>query len=274
MRDKYKIIKLTAAFVLVLGAGFLFLNNQKNSNLDAAENNAENVTENPEAEEITPNIEASAPEQKQKTSSDSLQNYDSQSKNLTVPFVVQAPFANWKDPIFQNACEEASVVMAMGWLNDVQHISPQETQKQILDIAKWEDENFGYNADTDVSDIAKIFRQKFKIENVQIKEGITSEDIATELEKGSLILVPAFGQALHNPNFTQPGPIAHMLVVTGYDKKSHEFVTNDPGTKRGAGYRYKDRVLFDAIWKYPSGPGPLEKPAKGKISKAMIVLKK
>ena len=44
-----------------------------------------------------------------------------------------------------------------------------------------------------------------------------------------------------------------MLVVTGYDAEKKEFITNDPGTRKGAGYRYPEQVLFDAIREYPTG---------------------
>jgi hypothetical protein len=32
-----------------------------------------------------------------------------------------------------------------------------------------------------------------------------------------------------------------------------EFITNDPGTKRGFHYRYNEKVLYNAIRNYPTG---------------------
>lgn len=190
---------------------------------------------------------------------------------LQVPFIVQAPFGNWSDPVFQNACEESSIVMVMGWLNGDKTISPQEAQQQILAIVDFENKAFGYNADTDVSDVQKIFQQYYHKQNIRMQENISVEDIKNELQKGNLVLVPAFGQALGNPNYTPPGPIAHMLVIIGYDSATKEFITNDSGTRHGAGYRYAEKVLFDAIWEYPSGPGPLD-PPKAVRKKAMLVV--
>jgi len=191
-----------------------------------------------------------------------------------VPFIVQAPFANWSDPIFQNACEEASVVMAMGWINGKTSISPHNVSNQILDIVAFENKTFGYNADTNVFDIARIFKEHFNQQNVRVQENITSDDIKGELQKGNLVLVPAFGQALGNPNYTAPGPIGHMLTIIGYDANAKQFVTNDPGTKHGKGYRYAENVLFNAIWEYPSGDGPLNPPAKADMKKAMVIVSK
>ncbi|EKE12016.1 MAG: hypothetical protein ACD_14C00040G0002 [uncultured bacterium] len=192
---------------------------------------------------------------------------------LDVPFIVQAPLGNWSDPVFQNACEESSIVMAMGWVNGAKTISSQAAMEQINNIVKFENETFGYNADTDMSDVEKIFKQYFNHQNVTVKEDVMIEDIVNELQYGNLLIAPVFGQALGNPFFTSPGPIAHMLVVIGYDGESKEFITNDPGTKRGADYRYDEKVLFEAIWEYPSGKGPIETPVKGGIEKTVLIIK-
>lgn len=212
------------------------------------------------------------------SSSSSSQNSSSSAQistltKLDVPFIVQAPFGNWSDPVFQNACEEASIVMAMGWVNGTKSISPQDAKTKIQDIVSFENKNFGYSIDTDVFDIKKIFNQHFNLQNVNVKENITLADIKNALSLGNLVLVPAFGQALHNPNYTAPGPIAHMLVIIGYDPTTEEFITNDTGTKHGAGYRYNENTLFGAIWSYPSGKKVPDKPT-GKLKKAMIMIQK
>lgn len=192
---------------------------------------------------------------------------------LDVPFVVQAPFGNWDDPIFQNGCEEASILMAVNWLNGIQKVSPSAAQTQIHDIVDFENTTFGYNTDTDVFDVQKIFQDLFKKQNVSVQENIKLDDIKQELQNGNLVLVPAFGQALGNPNYTAPGPVEHMLVVIGYDPATREFITNDPGTRHGSKYRYGEDVFFDAIWGYPSGATAMSAPT-GILKKAMIVVKK
>lgn len=208
---------------------------------------------------------------KSETKTDDEKNINS---NQNVPFVVQAPLGNWSDPVFQDGCEEASVVMAMGWVSGEQKISSQDALKKINDIIEFENKNFGYNADTDLSDVQKIFKQLFSYEKTSVKEDISSEDIRNEIENGSIVLLPVFGQALGNPNFTKLGPIAHMLVVIGYDQENKQFITNDPGTKRGENFRYGEKTLLDAIWEYPSGKGPLEIPKKGSMKKGMLVVSK
>lgn len=193
--------------------------------------------------------------------------------NLSVPFTVQAPYKNWSDPVFQNACEEASIVMAMGWINGTKTISPAEANKQIQDIVGFENKTFGYNADTDVFDIEKIFQDFFHYQNISVQENIAIEDIKNELQSGNLVLTPMFGRILGNPNYTAPGPIAHMLVITGYDPLTKEFITNDSGTRRGKDYRYKENVLFNAVWAYPKGKDAPQ-PPRGALKKAMIIARK
>jgi hypothetical protein len=64
-----------------------------------------------------------------------------------------------------------------------------------------------------------------------------------------------------------------MLLVIGYDPLTRKFITNDPGTRKGAGYRYDESVLFDAIWEYPSGASDPPYP-EGIKTKAFISIGK
>lgn len=264
--------KKTIITLIILASAFiaiLFINNNfriKNFSEKPETNAVSSGIENIKDEKETEPIGEKTIEKK------NSERVESKKISNQVPFIVQAPTGNWSDPIFQDGCEEASIIMAMGWVNGIENISTNEALGKIKDIVQFEDKTFGYNADTDLKDVEKIFKQYFKYENVFIREGIVAEDIVVEIEKGNIVLVPAFGRALKNPNFTQPGPIAHMLIVTGYDKEKDEFITNDPGTKRGQNFRYKKSVLIDAIWQYSSGKGPLEIPEKEKMKKGMVVV--
>ena len=57
-------------------------------------------------------------------------------------------------------------------------------------------------------------------------------------------------------------------MIRGYDSDKGEFITNDPGTKRGELYRYDQDVLYNAIRDYPSG---YHKPIT-RIEKTMILV--
>jgi hypothetical protein len=78
------------------------------------------------------------------------------------------------------------------------------------------------------------------------------------------------GRELKNPNFKAPGPVTHMVLVKGYDYKTKEFITNDPGTRRGENYRYPEKISLKAIRVYPTGYHLAVK----KVKKEMIVVEK
>jgi len=170
-----------------------------------------------------------------------------------VPFTPQAPFGNWKDQRFQDGCEEASVLMAIRWVRG-QSLTREEAKKEILKIADWEQKKYKNYRDTSASDTAKrLLNEYYGYKNYEVKNNITLAQIISEVKKNNLVIVPTNGQKLKNPYFTRPGPDRHMLVIIGYDNVKKQFITNDPGTKHGEGYRYNEKILFDAIRDYPTG---------------------
>jgi len=181
----------------------------------------------------------------------------SPTKNIilyAVPFTSQAPFAEWDDPIFQDACEEACFLMAVLWTKDTKEISPQQAQQQIIAISNYQEENYGSYVDTSTQDtLIRIINGYFNYQNATLKTNVTLQNIIDELKKGNIIVAPANGQQLDNPYYTPPGPEYHNLLIIGYNPLTEEFITNDPGTKRGEGYRYNQQILFDAIRDYPTG---------------------
>lgn len=188
-----------------------------------------------------------------------------------VPFVSQAPTGRWDDPRQQDGCEEAASYMAVLWARSEKPPSTAiETERELLKISDWEQENFGNYHDTSTADtIERIFKGYFNYDNVHAVYDVTADDIKEELVSGNVVVVLANGQKLGNPYFTPPGPDRHALVIRGYDPKTDEFITNDNGTKRGDGYRYKTSVLMGAIVDYPTGDHiPIENEVK-----AMIVVR-
>lgn len=172
---------------------------------------------------------------------------------LDVPFVSQAPTGNWNDDIFQNGCEETAAMMAMAWAKGEDIISSADAAKEIEKISKLEKNIFGHSVDTSVDDVVRFVKKYYAYDNVQVQYDFGAQDIIDQLRAGKLVLVPTYGRALGNPNYTSPGPITHMLVIIGYNPVQNEFITNDPGTRKGKEYRYKQDVLMGAVWNYPTG---------------------
>lgn len=169
-----------------------------------------------------------------------------------VPFTVQAPSANWSDPVFQDACEEASILMASAWVSGTT-LTPRIAEARISALAQYQVKRFGHSVDTSIVDTEAILRDFLSVETTEVKRGITATDIREALADEQIVIVPTDGRKLRNPNFRAPGPPRHMLVIVGYDTVTDEFIVNDPGTRKGEGYRYPTAVIIDAILDYETG---------------------
>lgn len=186
-----------------------------------------------------------------------------------VPFTVQAPFGEWNDPIFQNGCEEAALLMSQYWITG-ETLTKEIAKKEIEAISAFEKKDIGQSVDTSAKDTEKVFRDYYGVTTSEVRTNITLLDVEEALSSGWLVIVPVDGRKLKNPNYVQPGPVTHMLVIIGYDAEKKEFITNDSGTRNGKGYRYKENILFEAIRDYPTGN---HLPING-IEKSMIVVRK
>ena len=165
---------------------------------------------------------------------------------LSVPFIVQAPFAKWELP-YKEACEEASILMLHQYKLGVNELSEDQMIELIDDVIAWETDQYGDRIHSSSDDTLLYLTELYghDEESVSVIRNFTIEDMKAILDSGYPILVPAAGRDLGNENFRDPGPLYHMLVVIGYNQT--EFITNDPGTRNGARYRYDQQVLFDAI---------------------------
>ncbi len=184
-----------------------------------------------------------------------------------VPFMVQAPTGEWGRSEFQNGCEEAATLMVSAWRIGKTY-SKDEAKSELVAMARFQEKMIGQGVDTDANDTAALLLgEYFTITDYHLSYDFSLDDLKRALAEG-LIIVPTNGQTLKNPNFTRPGPLQHMLVIVGYDPLAKEFITNDPGTRNGEGYRYAEDVLYAAIREYPTGK---HLPVKGQ-RKAMIVI--
>lgn len=196
--------------------------------------------------------------------------YSSSTKILAipdVPFVPQSPAGARGNPVFENACEEAVLLMSYSWAVG-EPLLKEEAYTEILNMAEYETANFGFNEDTSVADTARLMKEYFGYDGFRVEDGVAASDIISELLKGNLVIIPVNGQKLRNPRFIEPGPIVHMILVRGYDFLQSEFIVHDPGTQFGRDYRYSFDVITDAFEDYPSG----EEVTAGSGTRAMIVV--
>lgn len=168
--------------------------------------------------------------------------------NLAVPFTSQAPHGNWEQP-YQDACEEASIAMVHYFYSN-KTFTALVADREILDLVSFEQRRFGYGHDITAEETANLIKNYYDYKKVEVIADPGVDLIKSILAKGLPVIAPVYGQALGNPYFTPPGPNYHMLVIKGYI--NDKFITNDPGTRRGADYLYTFPVLMNAIHDYNS----------------------
>ncbi len=195
--------------------------------------------------------------------------------NISVPFVAQAPTANW-DAIHEELCEEAVALMAQ-WFNQSKTgsklgnwqnaIPAQEAETAFKQMVDWENKTFGDYKDTTALQTLQIFKEDLQVSQAELMENVSIENLKQELARGNIVIVPTAGRLLKNPYFKQPGPVYHMILLKGY--KDNTFITNDPGTRYGEGYVYSNNILFNAIHDWNGSGDTIEQGQK-----VAIVIKK
>lgn len=168
-----------------------------------------------------------------------------------MPFTPQAPFANWGDPRKADGCEEASITMVAYWQQG-RPLSPEMADLEIDRLSSFSEDRFGTFYDQSIVDTQTMLRDFFGIEST-LRYDVNAQDIKHELLQGRVVIVPVNGALLGNPYFLDPPPERHMIVVRGYDPIARQFIANEPGTRRGDGFRYGEDVIDRALRDYATG---------------------
>lgn len=186
---------------------------------------------------------------------------------VKVPFTSQAPLSKW-DEIHEEACEEASIIMLEYYFTG-KKLTREIAEREIQALVAFQKKKVGDFKDTTAQQTADLFLDFYgELPNgkkLKVVYDFEKNDLKKYLARGFPIIIPAAGRELGNPNFTAPGPLYHNLVLVGYDGDT--IITNDPGTRKGEGYKYNVDVLFSAIHDFSGKPEDIK---KGK--KAMIVV--
>lgn len=164
------------------------------------------------------------------------------SKNIDVPFTSQAPTGNWSEP-WKNACEETSIYMVSSFYAD-DAIKRDQAIKRIKEIIAAKNEEFNVSADESLEKISELIKLLGMPWTTEIVQNPSIEDIKKQLASNQPIIAPVFAPALH---YAAGGPDYHVMVMTGYDDKTSEFIVNDPALKNGKGIRFKYDVFMKAI---------------------------
>lgn len=185
--------------------------------------------------------------------------------NLAVPFTSQAPSADWSMP-YQEACEEASLMMVHAYLSNAGAFTVDGAEKEIQALVAWQNEKFGYFEDTDAQQVVQMAKEFYGYSKSRVVPLTSMDDVKKQIDRGVAVILPASGKLLRNPYFRDGGPPYHMLVAKGYTKDG-KIITNDPGTRRGADYLYDTSALWEAIHDWNGG-----KVLEGR--KVMVIIEK
>ncbi len=163
----------------------------------------------------------------------------------SVPFIQQAPHQNW-DQVHEETCEEAAVLTVVHYLRGDRAIDVDTQEQELQSLIAWQNDRFGNFEDTTADQTAEILKDYFDYgDRVHVVSVTNQADLSALIASGRPVIVPTAGRLLNNRYFKQPGPIYHMTVAIGYDDA--DIITNDPGTRHGAGYRYPRAQFWEAI---------------------------
>lgn len=172
--------------------------------------------------------------------------------NLDVPWLSQAPHANWDMP-YQEACEEASIIMVDAFYEGrAGKIPVDEADAEIKKIIDYQNENLGYYKDTTAEETAQLMRDYYGYEDVRVFPLNQAKDIQAVLARGYPVIVPFSGKELENPNFRNGGPLYHMMVIKGYTADG-KFITGDPGTRLGQDFIYTFENILESAHDWNDG---------------------
>jgi hypothetical protein len=167
---------------------------------------------------------------------------------LDIPWFCQAPHENpdsWK--IHKESCEEAALLMVLYHLTGRKKTDKDKIHAQLVDMIDWQMQTWGIHKDLHADSVKLLAMEYFGLADtdVEIIRKATPDTLRSLLSRGFPVIVPTAGRMLGNPYFTPPGPLYHMVVVTGYT--SDRVITNDIGTKRGRDFSYPWDVFMKSM---------------------------
>ena len=160
---------------------------------------------------------------------------------LKVPFVPQAPFANWD--IHEQSCEEAAILIIHYYLTG-KELTKEIADKEIINMTQFQIDHYGGEKDLYKQDFVNFVKDYYG-DKVKMFENASLEDIKKELNSGNPVIMPAMAKLLKNPYYHYQG--YHMLDIIGYDTGRGVIITNDVGTKRGEGWEYSEKVIENTL---------------------------
>lgn len=165
-------------------------------------------------------------------------------------FVQQAPEKNWDQP-WQDACEEAAILVVDYFYKNISSVSPEQNRDAILKMIEFEDQQ-SLTKDMTIEQMALV-SEEYLGYSTKIIDNPTIEDIKKYLVQNIPVIIPANGKILYqeNKHFNSGGPYYHNLTILGYDDTKNQFIVHDVGTQFGAYFKYSYNTLMESIHDFP-----------------------
>lgn len=168
--------------------------------------------------------------------------------NLAVPFSSQAPAGNWAEP-WQNACEETSIIMIDNFYEG-DELTITEAKREILNIFTIKNKDLGPSHDESMEKISELINLAKLNWKAYVVVNPTLEQMKQEITEQRPIMAPVYAPDLEDTPYLGVGPDYHVLVISGYDDETGEFIVQDPGSSRGKDNRYNYEDFYGAIHDY------------------------
>ena len=138
------------------------------------------------------------------------------------------------------------------------NITPEQAEKQILEVFTVKNNHFGNSADESMSRIAEIINAANLDWTATLSVNPELNAIKEEIAKNRPVIAPVDARLLIGSTYEGDPVDYHVLVISGYDDTTEEFIVQDPGTKNGKNNRYGYENFYMSINDYlpqatPSG---------------------
>lgn len=166
-----------------------------------------------------------------------------ESWRLEVPFVMQAPYANWD--IHNDSCEEAGILLAHYYYLG-QDLSKENANQEILAMIDYQVKQNGSQVDIFGEEMAKLAQEIYGY-HPRVIDG-SWEVIKSELMAGNPVIIMTTAAYLKPEKNDYPEMGYHILVATGYDQTG--LIVHDPGTYSGENTHYSYAIMESAMRDY------------------------
>ncbi len=193
---------------------------------------------------------------------------------LKVPYTSEIPLGSWVKP-WNNACEEASMVMAESYYFGNESMTKAVAVKYMTPIFKIEDKIFGSNADSDTVRTAKLLNDYLSV-SATIKNNPTIEEIKDQLRRGKPVISFHYAKDIKNPyhHWRVGGSYFHVMVLVGFDDNTNEFLVHDSGDPvTGAYHRYGYNLIMNTLHDFNFKNHKADGPARVLFTDSKVLMK-